>query len=44
MRDAFRSAAHTVALDLVNNRLVGAAIEPRAVIATVEPGAEKLTL
>jgi aerobic carbon-monoxide dehydrogenase large subunit len=33
---AFRQAAHTVALDLVNNRLTGAAIEPRAAIGTVE--------
>ena len=37
VRAALRSAAHTVAIDLVNNRLVGAAIEPRAVIATLEP-------
>jgi carbon-monoxide dehydrogenase large subunit len=44
IRDASRSAAHTVSIDLVNNRLVGAAIEPRALIATVEPGTEKLTL
>lgn len=42
VRAAFRSAAHVVALDLVNNRLVGAAIEPRAVMA--EPQGEKLTL
>ncbi len=41
---AFRSAPHTVAIDLVNNRLVGAAIEPRAVIATAEPDGGKLTL
>jgi len=32
VRAALRSAAHVVAIDLVNNRLVGAAIEPRAVI------------
>ena len=44
VRAALRSAAHTVAIDLVNNRLVGAAIEPRAVIATLEPGTDKLTL
>jgi aerobic carbon-monoxide dehydrogenase large subunit len=41
---AFRSAAHKVSIDLVNNRLVGAAIEPRAAIATSEPGTGKLTL
>ena len=44
MRAAFASAAHVVAIDLVNNRLVGAAIEPRAVIATAEPDGSKLTL
>src|SRR5712692_4305910 len=37
VRAAFRSAAHVVAIDLVNNRLVGAAIEPRAVIGAVDP-------
>jgi len=41
---AFQAAAHVVAIDLVNNRLVGAAIEPRALIATAEPGTGKLTL
>jgi aerobic carbon-monoxide dehydrogenase large subunit len=44
VRAAFRSAAHVVAIDLVNNRLVGAAIEPRAVIGSAEPQSEKLTL
>ena len=39
-----QSAAHVVAIDLVNNRLIGAAIEPRAAIATVDPVADKLTL
>jgi aerobic carbon-monoxide dehydrogenase large subunit len=42
VRAAFQSAAHTLAIDIVNNRLVGAAIEPRAAIATAE--ADKLTL
>jgi carbon-monoxide dehydrogenase large subunit len=42
VRTAFRSAAHTVTIDVVNNRLVGAAIEPRAAIATAED--DKLTL
>jgi len=44
VRAALRSAAHVVAIDLVNNRLVGAAIEPRAVIGTVDPQSEKLTI
>jgi aerobic carbon-monoxide dehydrogenase large subunit len=32
VRKAFGGAAHVVRLDLVNNRLIGAAIEPRAVL------------
>jgi aerobic carbon-monoxide dehydrogenase large subunit len=44
VRSALRSAAHVVAIDLVNNRLVGAAIEPRAVIGAVDPQSDKLTL
>ncbi|HEY7663686.1 MAG TPA: xanthine dehydrogenase family protein molybdopterin-binding subunit [Xanthobacteraceae bacterium] len=44
VRAAFRSAAHVAAIELVNNRLVGAAIEPRAVIATCEAGTDRLTL
>jgi len=44
VRAALRSAAHVVAIDLVNNRLVGAAIEPRAVIGAVDPQSDKLTL
>jgi carbon-monoxide dehydrogenase large subunit len=39
---AFASTPHTVGLDLVNGRLIGAAIEPRAVLA--DGGAGKLTL
>ncbi|AMN45311.1 xanthine dehydrogenase family protein molybdopterin-binding subunit [Rhodoplanes sp. Z2-YC6860] len=39
---AFANAPHTVGLDLVNGRLIGAAIEPRAVLA--DGGAGKLTL
>ncbi len=44
VRKAFENAAHVVKLDLVNNRLIGAALEPRAVLAA--PGAtnDKLTL
>jgi aerobic carbon-monoxide dehydrogenase large subunit len=41
---AFAQAAHVTRLTLVNNRLIGAAIEPRAVIAAAEPGSDKLTL
>src|SRR5262245_40172566 len=41
---AFEAAPHKVALDLVNNRLVGCAIEPRAVMATIDPGTDRLTL
>jgi len=44
VRAALRSATHVVAIDLVNNRLVGAAIEPRAVIGAVDPQSDKLTL
>ena len=44
VRAAFASAAHVVTIDLVNNRLVGAAIEPRAAIATAEPDGGRLTL
>jgi carbon-monoxide dehydrogenase large subunit len=35
---AFDSAAHRIALDLENHRIVCAAIEPRAVIAIASPG------
>ena len=42
VRKAFDGAAHVVRLDLVNNRLIGAAIEPRAVLADGSAG--KLTL
>ncbi len=44
VRAALSSAAHVVALDLVNNRLIGAAIEPRAVIGTVDAQTDRLTL
>jgi aerobic carbon-monoxide dehydrogenase large subunit len=44
MRAAFKTAPHKVGIDIVNNRLIGAAIEPRAVFATIEPGTGKLTL
>ena len=44
VRAAFAAAPHKVAVDLVNNRLVGAALEPRAAFATVEPATGRLTL
>jgi aerobic carbon-monoxide dehydrogenase large subunit len=44
VRATFASAAHIIALELVNNRLIGAAIEPRAVVALPESAARKLTL
>ena len=44
VRAAFDRAAHMIELELVNNRLIGAAIEPRAVLATLAPDSEKLTL
>jgi carbon-monoxide dehydrogenase large subunit len=43
VRKAFEGAAHVVKLDIVNNRLIGAAIEPRAVLADGSAG-KKLTL
>lgn len=42
--NAFRAASHVTRIDLVNNRLIGAAIEPRAVIAAMEEATGKLTL
>ncbi len=44
VRAALKAAPHKVAVDLVNNRLVGAALEPRAAFATVEPATGRLTL
>ena len=41
--DAFDRAAHITVLDLVNNRLVSNALEPRNAIATVEGGRYTLT-
>jgi carbon-monoxide dehydrogenase large subunit len=41
---AFKAAKHVTSLDLVNNRLVPNAIEPRAAIAEYDPGSEGLTL
>jgi len=44
VRQAFTRAAHVTRLDLVNQRLAGAAIEPRAVIAVPDPDGAGLTL
>jgi carbon-monoxide dehydrogenase large subunit len=41
---AFRSAKHVTRLDIVNNRLVPNAIEPRAAIADYDTGTESFTL
>src|SRR5262249_25751176 len=41
---AFAAAAHITTLDLINNRLVGAAIEPRAVLAVPDPATARLTI
>ncbi|EKV31755.1 Carbon-monoxide dehydrogenase form II, large subunit [Caenispirillum salinarum AK4] len=42
--DAFAKAAHTVKLDLINNRMVPNAMEPRAAIGEFDPGTEEYTL
>jgi carbon-monoxide dehydrogenase large subunit len=42
--EAFRKAAHTVALDLVNQRLSPSPIEPRATLAWLDPDTGRLTL
>jgi aerobic carbon-monoxide dehydrogenase large subunit len=44
VRQAMQSAAHVTRLDLINNRLIGAAIEPRAVLAVADAASERLTL
>ena len=41
---AFDSAAHVTALDIVNNRLIPNAIEPRAAIGAYDAGTESYTL
>lgn len=40
----FAAAVHVVAIDLINHRIGGAAIEPRAVVAVPPGGRDKLTL
>jgi aerobic carbon-monoxide dehydrogenase large subunit len=44
VQHAFEAAAHVISVELVNNRLVGAAIEPRAVLAAPDPANGRLTL
>jgi carbon-monoxide dehydrogenase large subunit len=41
---AFAKAAHVVSLDLVNQRLAPASMEPRASLATYDPETDRLTL
>ena len=41
---AFKTAKHVTKLDLVNNRLVPNAIEPRAALAEYDSGTDQLTL
>src|ERR1700733_10664945 len=41
---AFKSAAHVTKLDIINNRLVPNAIEPRAALADYDSGTETFTL
>jgi aerobic carbon-monoxide dehydrogenase large subunit len=44
VQQALRAAAHVTRLELINNRLIGAAIEPRAVLAVADAASDKLTL
>ncbi|MFQ5972075.1 MAG: xanthine dehydrogenase family protein molybdopterin-binding subunit, partial [Alphaproteobacteria bacterium] len=44
VEEAFRGATHVTRIDLVNNRLAGAAIETRAVIGLVDPASDTLIL
>jgi carbon-monoxide dehydrogenase large subunit len=41
---AFKSAAHVTKIDLINNRLIPNAMEPRAAIGSYDTGAEHYTL
>ena len=41
---AFRDAAHAVALDLVNQRVVACPIEPRAIVANYEAAGDRIVL
>ena len=44
VRAALASADRVVTVELINNRVAGAAIEPRALLAAGAGGADKLTL
>ena len=41
---AFAAATHVTRLDIVNNRLIANAIEPRVALAEYDPGTDQLTL
>ena len=41
---AFAAAAHTVSLDLVNQRLAPSPMEPRSIVAAFDAGAKQLTV
>jgi carbon-monoxide dehydrogenase large subunit len=41
---AFASAAHVTKLDLINNRLIPNAMEPRAAVGDYDPGSDTITL
>jgi carbon-monoxide dehydrogenase large subunit len=42
--DAFRTAAHVVSLDLVNQRLAPCTIEPRATLAVYDAASDRITI
>ena len=44
VEQAFADAEHTIAIRLVNNRLIPSPIEPRTVVAQFDPYADKLTV
>ncbi len=44
VEEAFAKAARVVSVDLVNNRLVPNALEPRAALAAYDPGRDEITL
>ncbi len=43
VREAFAKAAHVTRIELLNNRLVVAAMEPRAALAAYDPATERFT-
>src|SRR5205823_183551 len=42
--EAFKRAAHTVAVDIVNQRVAPSPIEPRVVLAELEPGSARIVI